>query len=60
VIRLHELYASGKSIREISRLTGRSRNTVRKYLRSEGIPEPGYGKREGPNSTLLNLSLINI
>ncbi len=47
VIRLHELYASGKSIREISRLTGRSRNTVRKYLRSEGIPEPGYGKKRG-------------
>ena len=43
VIRLHELYASGKSIREIARITGHSRNTVRKYLRANGIPEPRYG-----------------
>jgi len=39
VIRLHELQASGKSIRGISRETGHSRNTVRKYLRANGIPE---------------------
>ena len=45
VIRLHELHFSGKSIREIARETGHSRNTVRKYLRTEGIPKPRYGKK---------------
>jgi len=45
VIRLHELQASGKSIREISRETGYSRNTVRKYLRANGIPEPRPRKK---------------
>ncbi|WP_342665613.1 helix-turn-helix domain-containing protein, partial [Paenibacillus ginsengihumi] len=39
VISLHELKAMGKSIREIVRETGIARNTVRKYLRSDGIPE---------------------
>ncbi len=39
VIMLHELRAKDKSIRAIVRETGRSRNTVRKYLRVEGIPE---------------------
>lgn len=45
VIRLHELQASGKSIREIMRETGHSRNTIRKYLRAEGIPEPNPRKK---------------
>jgi len=40
VIRLHELQASGKPIREIMRETGHSRNSIRKYLRVAGIPEP--------------------
>jgi transposase len=40
VIRLHELQAIGKSIRAITRETGHSRNTVRKYLRAAGIPTP--------------------
>lgn len=39
VISLHEFKAMGKSIREIVRETGIARNTVRKYLRSDGIPE---------------------
>ena len=39
VISLHELKAMGKSIREIARETGIARNTVRKYLRSDGIPD---------------------
>lgn len=39
VIRLHELKGEGKSIRGIARETGKSRNTIRKYLRSKGIPE---------------------
>lgn len=45
VIRLHELQASGKSIREIARETGHSRNTVRKYLRADGMPEPRPRKK---------------
>jgi transposase len=45
VIRLHELQASGKSIREITRETGYSRNTIRKYLRVDGIPEPRSRKK---------------
>ena len=47
VIRLHELHASGKSIREIARTTGHARNTVRKYLRANGIPEPRSRKKRG-------------
>lgn len=47
VISLYDLYASGKSIREIARIAGHSRNTVRKYLRANGIPEPRYGKKRG-------------
>ncbi|AEM77865.1 IS21 family transposase [Thermoanaerobacter wiegelii] len=39
IIMIHELRAKGKSIRAISRETGHSRNTIRKYLRTEGIPE---------------------
>lgn len=38
MIGLHELQATGKSIREITRETGFSRNTIRKYLRADGIP----------------------
>lgn len=45
------LSRQGKGIREISRITGLSRNTVRKYLRD---PEkvPGYSKRKGRGSKL--------
>jgi len=39
IIMIHELRAKGKSIRAISRETGHSRNTIRKYLRAERIPE---------------------
>lgn len=45
VIRLHELKACGKSIREIARETGYSRNTIRKYLRADGIPESRLRKK---------------
>lgn len=39
VISLHEMRASGKSIRAIARETDYSRNTIRRYLRSKGIFE---------------------
>ena len=37
-------FREGKSIREIARRTGLSRNTVRKYLRGN-IVEPAYSNR---------------
>lgn len=50
VLNLLELQAQGKSIREIVRETGYSRNTVRTYLRNEGKPE--RAKREAGPSKL--------
>ena len=47
IIMLHELEAKGKSIRAISRETGLSRNTVRKYLRAVGIPKRKTHPRRG-------------
>jgi len=38
----------GRSIREITRRTGLSRNTIRKYLAS-GVVEPRYPKRKSPS-----------
>ena len=35
----------GLSIREISRVTGLSRNTVRGWLRQQDVTEPKYPKR---------------
>jgi len=39
---IHELATQGKSIREIARIVGIARNTVRRYLRGkqEAIPRP--------------------
>ncbi len=37
----------GISIREVCRRTGLSRNTVRHWLRQEGVTEPKYPKRAG-------------
>jgi hypothetical protein len=50
VIERHQaLAASGSfSIREISRRTGLSRNTVRKYLRSDGV-EPRFNALDRPS-----------
>jgi len=42
-VEIRVLHQQGKSIREISQLTGQSRNTVRKYLRQAGVPQ--YGER---------------
>ena len=36
------------SIREISRRTGLSRNTIRKYLRADSV-EPSYARRVSPS-----------
>jgi transposase-like protein len=41
--RLH--LRDGMSIREVCRRTGLSRNTVRAWLRQEGVTEPKYPKR---------------
>ncbi|NTZ19798.1 transposase, partial [Paenibacillus sp. JMULE4] len=46
VIRIHELQATGKSIRGIVRETGHARNTIRKYLRADGIPDPKPRKKK--------------
>src|SRR5260221_6074426 len=37
---IHELSAQGKSIREIARIVGIARNTVRRYLRAKPIAAP--------------------
>lgn len=47
VISLHTMKAEGKSIREIARETGHSRNTIRRYLRGEFIPQKGTRKSRG-------------
>lgn len=49
-VEIRVLQQQGKSIREISQLTGQSRNTVRKYLRQEGVPQ--YSEREARTSKL--------
>ena len=67
IIMLHELKAKGKSIRAIARETGLSRNTVRKYLRAQGIPErkphPKRGSKLNPYKDtiqeLMNLGIFN-
>lgn len=67
IIILHELKAKGKSIRAIARETGRSRNTVRKYLRADDIPErKPHPKRESKFDPykdtiqqLMNLGIFN-
>ena len=41
-------FREGMPIREITRRTGLSRNTVRKYLAS-GVVEPRYPKRKSPS-----------
>ena len=36
---IYELHGQGQSIRAIARMLGLSRNSVRKYLRAEEIPQ---------------------
>ncbi|MCL6450442.1 MAG: IS21 family transposase, partial [Acetobacteraceae bacterium] len=42
---IYDLKAQGRSIRGIARAVGASRNTVRKYLRSPGLPQPKPRRR---------------
>ena len=42
---LYELKGDGKSIRGIARELGVSRNSVRKYLRSPGVPREQARRR---------------
>ena len=44
---IHELATQGKSIREIARMLGIARNTVRRYLRGtpEAVPRPKRGSK---------------
>ena len=44
---LQQMRKEGKSVRSISRETGLSRNTVRHYLRAQGIPERKARKKRG-------------
>jgi transposase len=37
---IHALHEEGQSIRSIAASLGVSRNTVRKYLRNPGLPQP--------------------
>lgn len=39
---IHALHKENKSIRSIAETLGISRNTVRKYLRNPGLPEPKH------------------
>ena len=41
-------FRQSKSVREIARATSLSRNTVRKYLRSERVEEPKYERKGRP------------
>jgi transposase len=51
VVEIRVLARQGKTIKEIVRETGLSRNTVRKYLRTEALPV--YGPRS-PRPTKLD------
>ena len=46
-VEIRVLRRHGKSVREIARLLDISRNTVRRYLRSEGLP--GYEREAQPS-----------
>jgi transposase len=51
VVEIRVLARQGKAIKQIARETGLSRNTVRKYLRTEA--SPAYGPR-APRPTKLD------
>ena len=45
--RLYELHGQGRSIRQIAADLGIARNTVRTYLRAEGVPKPKPRPKRG-------------
>lgn len=47
VKRIYELKGEGRSIRDIARTVGVARNTVRKYVRSAGIPKAKQRAKRG-------------
>ncbi len=47
IMMLQQMRKEGKSIRSISRETGLSQVTVRRYLRAQGIPEKKARKKRG-------------
>ena len=49
-VEIRVLKRQGKSIREIARMLDVSRNTVRRYLRGEGLPR--YGVKRGQASSI--------
>jgi transposase len=46
-VEIRVLRRQGKSIREIARMLDVSRNTVRRYLRGDGLPHYERGARPG-------------
>lgn len=40
ILTIHDLRAKGKNIQQIAKITGYSRNTIRRYLAAREIPEP--------------------
>jgi transposase len=55
-VEIRVLSRQGKSIREIARMVGVSRNTVRRYLRGAGLPR--Y-EREARRSKLDDLQTVH-
>jgi transposase len=51
VKQIYELHGQGLSVRRIAKILGRSRNSVRKYLRSPGVPQ---AKPRAPRKTKLD------
>ena len=47
IMMLHQMRKEGKSVRKISQETGLSRNTVKCYLKAQGIPEKKGRKKRG-------------
>ena len=53
-VEIRVLSRQGKSIREIARTLEVSRNTVRRYVRGDGLPH--YQRRRGPASSMITSS----
>src|SRR4051812_43494122 len=60
VQQIYELHGQGQSIRAIARILGLSRNSVRKYLRSDEIPRESLAQSRLPSSTPLRSTLASV